>query len=52
MHRALIQYWNPSNREYVREALKSLGKEDLVKMFYGEHKRYTATKREGPKFKR
>ena len=52
MHRALIQYWNPSNREYVREALKSLGKEDLVKLFYGEHKRLTVTKREGPRFKR
>jgi uncharacterized radical SAM protein YgiQ len=52
MHRALIQYWNPSNREYVREALKSLGKEDLVKLFYGEHKRFTVTKREGPRFKR
>jgi uncharacterized radical SAM protein YgiQ len=52
MHRALIQYWNPSNREYVREALKSLGKEDLVKLFHGEHKRYVVTKREGPRFKR
>jgi len=52
MHRALIQYWNPSNREYVREALKSLGKEDLVQLFYGEHKRYMAIRREGPRFKR
>ena len=52
MHRALIQYWNPSNREYVREALKSLGKEDLVQLLYGEHKRYIAIRREGPRFKR
>ncbi|MBP1747308.1 MAG: YgiQ family radical protein [Deltaproteobacteria bacterium] len=51
MHRALIQYWYPSNREYVREALKSLDKENLVKLFYGEHKKNSATKREGPRFK-
>jgi uncharacterized radical SAM protein YgiQ len=33
MHRALIQHWNPSNREYVREALKEIGKEDLIRYF-------------------
>jgi len=30
MHRALIQYRNPGSREYAREALRMLGKEELL----------------------
>jgi uncharacterized radical SAM protein YgiQ len=33
MHRALIQYRNPSNRRYIREALKQMGKDDLMRYF-------------------
>jgi len=33
MHRALIQYKNPSNRRYIRETLKQMGKDDLMRYF-------------------
>jgi uncharacterized radical SAM protein YgiQ len=33
MHRALVQYKNPSNKKYIRVALKELGKEDLMRFF-------------------
>ncbi len=33
MHRSLIQYKNPSSRKYIREALKKLGKENLLRYF-------------------
>lgn len=33
MQRALIQYRNPSNRKLIREALRELGEEHLVKRF-------------------
>ena len=33
MHRALLQYRNSSNRKYVHEALKRLGKTELLKFF-------------------
>lgn len=36
MHRALLQYWNPSNRRYVQEALKRLRRRDLLKSFLGK----------------
>lgn len=36
MHRALMQYWNPSNRKYLEEALRRLGKRDLLKRFIRE----------------
>ena len=36
MHRALMQYWNPSNRKYLEEALRRLGKRDLLKRFVRE----------------
>ncbi len=35
MQRALLQYKNPQNREFVRKALKILGREDLKKVFLG-----------------
>lgn len=33
MHRALIQYKNPSNRKYIQEALKEMGKDHLQRFF-------------------
>ncbi|MDP3792091.1 MAG: YgiQ family radical SAM protein [Candidatus Omnitrophota bacterium] len=33
MQRALMQYKNPQNREYVRKALKILNREDLKRLF-------------------
>jgi len=33
IHRALIQYKNPSSKKYIHEALKKLGKEDLSRYF-------------------
>lgn len=33
MHRSLIQYMNPSSRKYIQEALKKLGKENLLRYF-------------------
>ncbi|OPY71758.1 MAG: hypothetical protein A4E62_01134 [Syntrophorhabdus sp. PtaU1.Bin002] len=37
MHRALIQYRNPGNRRYVKEALRMLGKEELLMYAYRGH---------------
>ncbi|OPX96680.1 MAG: hypothetical protein A4E58_01669 [Syntrophorhabdus sp. PtaB.Bin006] len=37
MHRALIQYRNPGNRGYVKEALRMLGKEELLMYAYRGH---------------
>lgn len=33
MHRSLIQYKNPTNKKYIQEALKKLGKENLLRYF-------------------
>jgi uncharacterized radical SAM protein YgiQ len=38
MHRALIQYRNPANREYVREALRMVGKEGLLQTMAYTHR--------------
>ena len=35
MQRALLQYKNPQNRQYILKALKILGKEDLKKVLLG-----------------
>ncbi len=37
MHRALVQYWLPANRDLVREALEILGREDLFPAFFVGH---------------
>lgn len=34
LHRALLQYHQPQNKRYVIEALRSLGRMDLMKTFY------------------
>lgn len=34
LQRSLIQYKNPRNKRYVIEALRNLGRMDLVKNFY------------------
>jgi uncharacterized radical SAM protein YgiQ len=33
MHRALIQYKNPSNKKYIQAALKEMGKSNLLRFF-------------------
>jgi radical SAM superfamily enzyme YgiQ (UPF0313 family) len=33
MHRALVQYKNPSNKKLIRAALKEMGKDDLIRFF-------------------
>jgi uncharacterized radical SAM protein YgiQ len=35
MHRALIQYRNPGNRRLIRDALKLMKREDLIRKFMG-----------------
>jgi len=36
LQRALIQYYQPQNKRYVIEALRSLGRTDLIGWFYGQ----------------
>jgi hypothetical protein len=36
LQRALIQYSQPENKRYVIEALRSMGRMDLMDEFYGQ----------------